>query len=100
MKIGITKFEAKLIKNWFSYEWQGHFGDGAVFIGEEESIIEKIKDFKDKDIIYPDFNLTELEILKNWAEHGHGIYEETKLKEKIEKVYKLALAQFRKEIKS
>ncbi len=91
MEIKITQLEAKLIKKWFEQETVGHFGDGDFKIGEEQSILDKIKiDPKSKeDYVLCSFNLTELEILNIWSSRSFGLYEESALKEKI----KLALAQ-------
>ncbi|MEJ5272913.1 MAG: hypothetical protein WH035_02180 [Spirochaetota bacterium] len=91
MELKITQFEAKLIRKWFEQETVGHFGDGDFTIGEEQSILDKIKiDPKtNNDYIICNFNLTELEILNIWSERAFGIYEEKALKDKI----KLALDQ-------
>jgi len=98
MKIVLNKIEADLIKNWFGYEYNGHFGDGAFSIGEEASIIQKLKINENKEKVICDFNLTELEILKNWSEHNHGIYEEINLMEKIKKAYEIEKRNFSREI--
>lgn len=93
MELKITPIEAKLIKKWFEQETVGHFGDGDFTIGEEQSILDKIKFDPDskEDYLICNFNLTELEILKIWSARAFGIYEEKALKDKIN----LALEQER-----
>ncbi len=91
MELKITQIEAKLIKKWFEQETVGHFGDGDFTIGEEQSILDKIKidNENPKEYIICNFNLTELEILNIWSSRAFGIYEEIALKNKIQ----LALEQ-------
>ncbi|MCR4421047.1 MAG: hypothetical protein NUV32_01055 [Exilispira sp.] len=91
MELKITSMEAKLIKKWFEQETVGHFGDGDFTIGEEQSILDKIKIDPQSDVDYVlcNFNLTELEILNIWSARAFGIYEEKALKDKI----KLALEE-------
>lgn len=102
MEIKITKIEAKLIKKWFEQETVGHFGDGDFTIGEEQSILDKIKfkDESDQDYILCSFNLTELEILNIWSERSFGIYEEKLLKEKIKLALEQEKNQFIKRLKA
>lgn len=99
MKIELSKLETQFIKTWFSYESDGHFGDGAFAIGEESSILQKIKIDNNINSVVCDFNLTELEILKNWSSHNHGVYEELKLKHRIEIAYEIEKRNFVREIK-
>ena len=85
MELKITHIESKLIKKWFEQETVGHFGDGDFTIGEEQSILDKIKIVPEsnQEYVICNFNLTELEILNIWSSRAFGIYEEKALKNKI-----------------
>lgn len=101
MELKITPIEAKLIKKWFEQETVGHFGDGDFTIGEEQSILDKIKlnNKNQEDYIVVNFNLTELEILNIWSARSFGIYEENALKEKIKKALEKEKEEFLLRIK-
>lgn len=101
MELKLTPIEVKLIRKWFEQETVGHFGDGDFTIGEEQSILDKIKtnNKNQQDFIVVNFNLTELEILNIWSARSFGIYEENALKEKIKTALEKEKKQFLQRIK-
>lgn len=101
MKVTFTEIEAKLIKKWFDQETAGHFGDGDFTIGEEQSILDKIKIKSNNHTSHIEcsFNLTELEILNIWSKRAFGLFEENKLKKKLSEALEKEKKEFDKSFK-
>lgn len=80
----LNNLEIKIILRWFEENTKNRFGDNIFFIGEENSIfnkINKLRDIKNETDVY--FSYTELNILKNWSSSNLGLYEEKQLINKI-----------------
>ncbi|MCX8058565.1 MAG: hypothetical protein N3A58_04030 [Spirochaetes bacterium] len=82
----LNNIEVKIILRWYDENTKNRFGDNIFYIGEENSIfqkLDKIKNNKGESEIY--FSYSELNILKNWSNSNFGLYEEKNLIKKIDK---------------
>ncbi len=97
MKVKLNKIEAEFILNWSTLERKSNYGSNEFIVGEEDSILSKIKSVEDS--VEMDFNLVELEILLVWADRNNGVMEELEIKKKLEEAYKIEMNNFKDEMK-
>lgn len=70
MQLHFTQNELRILRHWGQNSTQsGHWGNGNWMLGEESSVVAKLKDASEGDL---SFNPLEIRVLNYWRESNYG----------------------------